>query len=191
MYWVDQQHKEDKMIEKRNRTYTEKTTSIEQDIEVTQKGIISFVPVSGRVFGIPTTIEDVRFLSLMPMSAVTANALGASQSEGWYCDLTLHYASGVSAAFASIASTTLQAEVGRRVRVSATDLSLYVAAASLAVGGASNAVVIASSSAWKLDTRFASNAQRYLLVTTPNSASVSFKTKKQTLAYEVKGYLLG
>jgi hypothetical protein len=177
------------MIENRNRTYTEKTTSVEQDIEVTQKGIITFVPVSGKVFGIPTTIEDVRFLSLMPMSAVTAESFGGSLAESWYCDLSLHYASGVSTAFASIASGTLLSEVGRRVRISATDLSLYLANASLAVGGASNAVVIASSSAWKLDTRFASNAKRYLMVTIGNSASVHFKTKKQTLAYEVKGYL--
>lgn len=178
------------MIENRNRTYTEKTTSIDQGIEVTQKGIISFVPVSGRVFGIPTTIEDVRFLSLMPMSAITANALGASQSEGWYCDLTLHYASGVSAAFASIASAIAEAEVGRRIRISATDLSLYVGQAARASDSASNTAVIASTAVWKLDTRFASNAQRYLLVNVPNSASISFITKKQTLAYEVKGYLL-
>lgn len=176
------------MIEKTNRTYTEKTTSIDQDIELTQKGIITFVPVSGRVFGIPTTIKDPRLLSLMPMSAITSNALGASLAQGWYCDLSLHYASGVSAAFASIASTTLESEVGRRVRISKTALDLYVAGASLAAGGASNAVVIASSSAWKADQRFADNAKKFLLVTIANSASVSFKTKKQTLAFEVKGY---
>ena len=176
------------MIEKTARTYTEKTTSIDQDIELSQKGIITFVPVSGRVFGIPTTIQDPRLLHLMPMSAITSNALGASLAQGWFCDLTLHYATGVSAAFASIASNTLNSEVGRRVRISATALDLYVAGASLAVGGASNAVVIASSSAWKKDQRFTSNPKKFLLVTVANSASISFKTKKQTLAYEVRGY---
>ena len=176
------------MIEKRNRTYTEKTTSIDQEIELTQKGIITFVPASGRVFGIPTTIPDPRFLSLMPISSITAEALGASLAQGWFCDLSLHYASGVSAAFASIASGVLNSEIGRRLRISKTALDLYVAQASMAAGSASNTVVIASTSLWKAEDRFQDNPQKFLLVTIANSASVHFKTKKQSLAYLVTGY---
>ena len=176
------------MIERVNRTYTEKTTSIDQDIELSQKGIISFAPGSGRVIGIPTMIKDPRLLILQPMSAITSNALGASLAQGWYCDLTLHYASAVSAAFASLASGVLLSEIGRRIRISSASLDLYVANASMASNSASNTVVIASDSLWKKVERYSGNAKRFLVVTIANSASVSFKTKKQTLAYEVRGY---
>lgn len=174
-------------IDKVVRTFSEKATSVESPIEVTQKGIITFVPVSGRVFGIPTTIEDPRFLSLMAMSAITSNCLGASKAESWYCDLALYKASDVSAAFGSIASNTLKSEVGRRIRIKSASLDLFVALASMAASYASK-TRLASTAYWKEDLRFANNAQKFLKVTIANSASVSFKTKKQTLAYEVKGY---
>lgn len=181
------------MIEKAKRTITNKTTDIDEDIELSQKGIISFVPMAstGLIIGIPTTIKDPRMLTILPMNANTTGAMNANAAGSgspWYCDLTLHYASAISRAFGSIASTVLEAEVGRRVRISSTDLSLYVANCSLAAGGASNAVVIASESAWKLDPRFASNAKKYLLVTVTKYASALFHAKKQLLAYEVKGY---
>jgi hypothetical protein len=180
-------------IEKRNRVYTEQSTSINQDIMKSQKGIISFVPgaTTGLIIGIPTTIEDPRMLTLLPMSAVTAGALNANAAGSgspWYCDLTLHHASAVSRAFASVASTVLASEIGKRIRISVTDLSLYIAQASLAVGGASNTVVIASESAWKLDPRFASNAKKYLRVYVNLYASALLHSKKQVLAYEVQGY---
>lgn len=175
------------MIENQRRTISEKATSVQDTPEVTQKGIITFVPVSGLVFGIPTTIEDPRFLDLMPMSAVTANALGASKAESWYCDLALYKASDVSKAFGSIASTVLNSEVGRRVRINSTSLDMYVALASMAVGYASD-TPLASTAYWKPNHIYADNAQKFLKVTIANSASVSFKTKKQTLAYKVTGY---
>lgn len=174
-------------IDKVVRTISEKTTSVQNDVEVTQKGIITFVPVSGRVIGIPTTIEDPRFLSLMPMSAITSQALGASLAQSWYCDLALYKASDVSKCFGSIASSVLNSEVGQRVRINSASLDLYSALASMAAGYASD-TRLASTAYWKRDTRFADNAQKFLKVTIANSASVSFKTKKQTLAYVVTGY---
>lgn len=176
------------------RTISEKTTSVQDDIEVSQKGIISFVPAAatGLVFGIPTTIQNPVMLHLLPMNADTAGALGGNSSGSacpWYCDLTLHHASGVSRAFASLASISYVEDIGRRIRISATDLSLYVAQASMAANYASNTVVIASSSLWKLDERFASNAKKYLMVTISKYASATnFHVKKQVLAFEVRGY---
>lgn len=173
------------------RTISEKTTSVEDPIELTQKGIITFVPTSKRIIAIPTTIQNPVFVDLMPMSEITSNALGGSKAEGWYCDLTLYKASDVSTAFGSIASNVLQSEVGRRVRMSgAVDaFHIYIAAASQTSNyGASKHSRLASTAYWKKDERFGSNAQKFLKIVPANSASANFKAKKQTLAYVVTGY---
>lgn len=175
-------------IYKKHRGLSEKTTSIEDPIEVKQRGIISFVPSKGRTFLIPTHIGNPVNLKLQAMSDVTAQALGASaKCQTWYCDLSLHYATNAaSSGFGSIASTVLLAEVSRRLRLKGS--KLYEAVASMAAGSASNAVVGASNSLWRELPEYASGTKKFLVVTMPNSASTYFKAKKQTISFEVIGY---
>lgn len=173
------------MIENAVRTYTEKTTSIDQDIELSQKGVVTLVPKAGVVLGIPTTIKDVRSLTFTPMSSITASALSAAA--GWYCDLALYKASDVYNTFASIASGILQAEIGKRLRMSS-DYKLYVALASMAATSCASNSRLASGSVFRQLTQFGTNQQKYLKVVVRNAASGSYKAKKQSFAYEVRGY---
>lgn len=175
-------------IYKKHRALSEKTTSIEDPIEIVQRGVISFVPSKGAAFLIPTQIQNPVLVRVMARGATTAQALGASaKCQSWYCDLSLHYAThAASSGFGSIASNVIAAEIGNRLRLKGS--KLYVAVASMAAGSASNAVVGASGSLWRELPEFASGAKKYLVVNMPNSASTYFKAKKIRLSYEVVGY---
>lgn len=175
-------------IYRKHRSLSEKTTSIEDPIEVVQRGVISFVPTKGTSFLIPTQIENPVMVKIQGRAATTAQALGASaKCQSWYCDLSLHYATNAaSSGFGSIASNVLLSEVGKRLRLKGS--KLYVAVASMAAGSASNAVVGASNSLWRELPEFASGAKKYLVVNVPNSASTYFKAKKTHISYEVVGY---
>ena len=175
-------------IYKKHRSLSEKTTSIEDPIEIVQRGVISFVPSKGRTFLIPTQIKNPVMVKLSAIGATTAQAFGASsKAETWRCDLSLHYATNAaSSAFGSIASNVLLSEIGNRLRLKGS--KLYVAVASMAANSASNAVVGASNSLWRELPEFASDEKKFLVVTMPNSASTYFKAKKQKLSFEVVGY---
>lgn len=175
-------------IYRKHRVFSEKLTSIEDPIAVVQRGVITFVPSKGTSFLIPTQIANPVNLKLQAMSAVTAQALGASaKAQTWYSDLSLHYATNAaSSGFGSIASTVLLAEIGKRLRLVGS--KLHVALASMAVGYASNTPVLASDSLWRELPEFASGGKNFLVVNVPNSASSYFKAKKQSISYEVVGY---
>lgn len=175
-------------IYKKHKVFSEKLTSIEDPIAVVQRGVISFVPSKGKSFLIPTFIDNPVNLKLQALSVSTANALHGSIAQGWYCDLKLYHATNAaSSGFGSLASNVLIEEIGRRIRL--VNGKLYVATASMAAGSASNSgVTSTASTSWRKLTEWSSNAQRYLVVNTPNSASVWFKTVKQKLAFEVIGY---
>ena len=176
-------------IENKYRVMTEKTTSIEDPIELSQKGIIQFVPSKGNKILIPCLIPNPMILNIMPMTQLTRKALsGASNASagGWSCDLTLHHATAASSAFGSIASTVLEADKNDRIRLSPTGI-LYQSKASMAANSCSNAA-LTNATNWKPLPQYGTNAKRYLVVDLHNSASLTFKAKKQKLAYEVRGY---
>ena len=175
-------------IYKKQRSLSEKTTSIEEPIELVQRGVISFVPSKGTSFLIPTQIKNPVMVSIMARGATTAQALGASvKCQSWYCDLSLHYATNAaSSGFGSIASNVLISEIGTRLRLKGS--KLYVAVASMAAGSASNAVVGASNSLWRELPEFASGEKKYLVVNVLGSASTYFKVKKTKISFEVIGY---
>jgi hypothetical protein len=175
-------------IEKVCRTITEKTTSVEQPIELTQKGIIQFVPKSGKVLGIPCLIPNPKVLTLIPMTLITAQSLSASGlGGGWYSDLSLHYATAVSNCFLDVASTVLEADKYDRIRMKS-NYTLYQTLASMAATSASYATNFNQASLYKQLPEYGTNAKKYLVVNVANSASALFKVKKQKLAYEIRGY---
>lgn len=169
------------MIEKAIRTFSEKNTSVETDIEVSQKGIIAFAPTSSNIIGIPTTIDNPVILHLQPLSSITMAAL-----QSWYCDLKLYQAASVFTAFASLASASTDEEIGARLRMDASTKSLFVARKSLTTSEVLDNK-LSDTTLWKKDDRFLNNAKKYLKVVA-NAGSASLKTKKQFLAYEVRGY---
>lgn len=173
------------------RTISEKTTSTDQGIEVTQKGTIVTVPsrVYSRGLLIPTNIEDVRLLTLTPMNATAALAFSwASGTDGgWFCDLKKVPASRIGAsAFSSRANIIPLSEVGLR-HVMSNDWKLYTAIASMSAASA-NGKQFTYTNLWRREIEFGSNATAYLNVRPCNSVSkhVNYHTFK--FAYEVKGY---
>lgn len=177
-------------VYKKERVYSETGTSIDQGIPVMQKGVISYVPLSGTTIGIPCQIPNPTMLRLMPMTDLTADTLGASHVMGrWYSDLTLNKASDVYTCFASIASAVSNSlyEVGRRLRMSST-YKLYVANAAMNATYAASNTLLASKSYWSQLEDYGTNQKLFLKVVTHATASGNFKAKRQMLAYEITGY---
>lgn len=179
-------------IYKKHRALSEKTTSVQDPIEVVQRGVISFVrSANGGRFVIPTNITgNIVALNLTPLSRLTAKALSASSVlNGWYCDYTLHYATDGLKVFGSVASTVTPAEIGYRLRMS-TDYKLYVAMASMAATTAASNSRLASNSLFRQLVDFGTNQQRYLIVEAGALAGSAASTigKKLKLSYEVVGY---
>jgi len=175
-------------IYRKHRALSEKTTSIEDPIEVVQRGVITFVPSKGRTFFIPTQITNPVSLRIFPMHATSAQAFVDSSAGGmtWYSNLKLHYATNAaSSGFGSIASNVLLEEVGKRIRLY--NGKLHVATASCYATSAENTELSALTT-WRKLEEFGSNAQKYLVVTMPNIASAYFVAKKQWINYEVVGY---
>lgn len=178
-------------IYRKHRALSEKTTSIEDPIEVVQRGIISFVPSKAcGAFLVPTQITNPVGLRITPMSSMTAQALNCGSVGGTHIwsDLTLYYATAAaSSCFGSLASLVTPAEIGRRLRIY--NGHLYVATASLAATSAENTELSTTASIyWRKLDEFGSNAKKYLKVVVPNTSSAYFIKKKQLLAFEVVGY---
>ena len=181
-------------IYKKHRTLSEKTTSIEDPIEIKQSGVIQFAPAdSAAGFLIPTTVTNVVGLRINGLSAVTNYILGASgaaakKTAGWWSDLTLHYAThAASLAFGSMASAVAPTAVGKRLKMH--NGKLYTALASLAEGSCSTTGFVTSlaSGNWRQLEEFGSNAQKYLVVTLGNGVTL-FASVRHDIAYEVIGY---
>ena len=83
------------MIEKVARTLSEKATSVEQEIELSQKGIVGIGLKSGVIcLIVPTNIPNPKILTLTPLNAGTATLL----KHGWHCDFVLKSATEASMA---------------------------------------------------------------------------------------------
>jgi len=178
------------MIGKVERTVTETGTTLDQNIELSQKG--EFVIVSSltsKLFAIPCNIPNPETLNLYPVEADAAEALRASDgSVPWYTDFVLHWATGASLTYGSIASNVNLAEVGHRLRMDTASYSLFVATASAYATGAASNTRLASKSFWRKVDGYASNQRKYLLVNIANIASESYQATKLRFKYEVKGY---
>ena len=182
-------------IYRKHRSLSEKTTSIEDPIEVVQRGVIEFAPAAAAVsFLIPTQIENPVSLKLQAMNAQAAYLLGASNAAGakagkWHSDLALYYATNAgSLAFGSCASTA--SFVGRRLKMHSG--KLYVNTATLAAGSCSTAgfvTALASGGRWRQLAEFGSNAKKYLVVTPGNGVVTAMVAgMKARISYEVIGY---
>ena len=78
------------MIEKSIRTYSEKTTSVDQLIEKSQKGIASErLKGAKKTLIIPTMLENPKSIIITPLDVNGA----AIVSRGWYSDMVLYKAS--------------------------------------------------------------------------------------------------
>lgn len=176
------------MIRKVERTVTETGTTINQDVELSQKGHIQTVVLSGKIFAIPTTIPNPTNLSLLALNSDAAIALGASGGiAGVYSDLVLHFATGASLSFASIASDVDDADIGLRIRMT-NAYKLFVAKGTGGTASAASDSLIVEGDFWRELTEFGTNQKKYLLVNIANSASAGLKTVKCNFAYEVRGY---
>jgi len=83
------------MIEKVARTLSEKATSVEQEIELSQKGIVAIgLKKQAVCLVVPTNISSPRTLTLTPLNAVAATLL----KHGWHCDFVLKSATEASLA---------------------------------------------------------------------------------------------
>jgi len=182
-------------IYKKHRVFSEKLTSIEDPIAIVQRGVVTFGATSGQAFLIPTQIANPVNLKITPMCANTAQALtggggAASIARNWYSNLLLYHATNAaSLAFGSCGSIASIVQIGNRIKMH--DAKLYVTTASLGAGSCSTTgfvTALASGDRWRQLEEFGSNAQKYLVVNIPESASGYFGGKLQKLAYEVIGY---
>lgn len=174
-------------IYKKHKVFSEKLTSIEDPIAVVQRGVISFAPSAGRTFLIPTKIENVVALNITAGNDQSGTAL-----RGYSFDFQKHYATAAGASnaiagFGALASLSNLSEVGIRLRMSRA-YKLYVANASMASTTIASNSMLASRSLFTELEGFNDGGKNYLLVTIDNSASASWKTKKQKIGYEVIGY---
>ena len=176
-------------IKKVYRTISEKTTSVEDPIELTQKGKVSLTTVSAYL-PIPTTIEEVYSVKILPLSASARKLLyGGSVAQGgrtgFYCDLVKYNANSVSTALkytvAANASTIANESIAMKSN------ALYLAERATVTAATATAGVGASESLWKKVKFFGSNAAdtNYLKVML-NSTSYAQSTCR--FSYEVKGY---
>jgi len=177
------------MIQKAYRTITEKTTSVEDPIELSQKGIVNLTTVSAYL-PIPTTIENVYSVVLTPLSASARKAVfGGSVAQGgrtgYYSDLVKYNANSVSTALKYTVAANASTIAGESIAMKSN--ALYLAERATISAATATAGVGASESLWKKISHFGSNANdtNYLKVML-NSTSYAQSTCR--FAYEVKGY---
>lgn len=193
-------------LDKRFRTYTEKTTSIEQPIEVVQYGrFVTRISSSGAgtlALILPTTVPNVKSLKLTPLTA------SASRVKDYYCDLNLYTASHplVSSALSrnrttgtnNIGASDIDETVFSFDKQTTNSKWLYesqkAAKATLLANyhpaGGSGAQASAGTY-WKKNLTIASNGKNYLKVLIKNTASAGASKvmlRKCIFAYEVRGY---
>lgn len=189
-------------LEKKFRTYTEKTTSIDQPIEVVQYGrFVTRISSSGEgtlAVILPTTIPNVKSVQLFPL-----NSSGAGFKQT-YCDLKLYNASH------SLVKTALSKKrnIVQHTAVSNIDETAFIivngklyesqkptawsALQNYSATGASYAQASATT-IWQRNLTIASNGKNYLKVLGKPLLSKTSIASLQTLgnaqfSYEVRGY---
>jgi hypothetical protein len=178
------------MIEKSMRTFSEKTTSVEHDIERSQKGIVRQTirtARGGRVIVIPTIIKNPKVLTITPLN--NKAAIQFHNAGGWFSDLNLYHASNASVSLSLIRSATTTSVANIRLADSLVlyNRDLYIAVGAVtATQSASASLITGSKSLFKKLDEFSDNAKAFLKVT-GRSASAGSNTNVY-FAYEVRGY---
>ena len=179
-------------IQKAYRTISEKLTSVEDPIEVTQKGKVSFKSISAYL-PVPTTIQNVWSVKLLPMNASAAlvlhggSAAGISpKKSGWHCDLVKYKANDVSTVLKFTQAANFASAPVETIALNGAVLYQFLREVGTAAT-ATGAVGAASASIVKKVAGFSSNANalNFLKVTL---RGVSFAATNCKVAYEVKGY---
>lgn len=174
------------MIEKTMRTFSEKATSIEYDIEKSQKGVIAFKHYRSKKFlVIPTSIKFPKVVNLTALNPVGCRAL----TNGFYAsngELTVRRATNgdVSTAL-NYSATSARLE---QDHVFLYGRNLYVAMTAItATSGysASPSLITGSSSLFKKVEQFENNGKNYIVLVTRASTATPAGGK---VAYEVRGY---
>lgn len=176
-------------IKKMYRVISEKNTSVEDPIEVTQKGIVALTTVSAYL-PIPTNIEVPYSVQITPLSASARKAVyGGSVAQGgrtgFYCNFTKYNANSVSTALKYTVAANASTIAGESIAMKSN--ALYQAVRATVTAATATAGVGASESLWTKVKFFGSNANdtNYLKVML-NSTSYAQSTCR--FAYEVKGY---
>lgn len=189
------------MIDKRFRTYTEKTTSVEQPIEVVQYGVIqqyspAYASAAIESVVVPTTVPNVKSVTITPLNASAARWM---TKKGVYFEKNM-YTALLKKKYASnlYVSRTLKSAtgagpgrvvlVGRNLNVFASNLAASTSAQALAYvrTGSKQAEGVSLGLAYHLN-EFGSNQQNYLLGFVVSAASGAL-AKFYDFAYEVRGY---
>lgn len=168
------------------RTFSEKTTSVEYDIEKSQKGVIAFKHYRSKKFlVIPTSIENPKVVNLTPLNLVACRVL----TNGFYASngvLTPRLATNgdVSTAL-NYSATAARLE---QDHIFLYGRNLYIAKTAItATSGysASPSLITASNSLFEKVTHIGSNAKKYIVLVTRASTATPTGGK---VAFEVRGY---
>lgn len=179
-------------IEKTVRTITDKTTTVEDKIELSQKGEVSSVYIAGRAAGvlaIPTNIPNPHTVTLVPKNKLTGKVL-----QRWYCDYNLYPVTEATLAkLLALASTATVGSLASDVDdvMVSYNGKLYVGTDS-GVGSSqlgSPSLVVGSSSLFKQVPWIASGESKLLKLIFHSVATVASLSKADLkFKYEVKGY---
>jgi hypothetical protein len=174
------------MIEKTMRTFSEKTTSVEHDIEKSQKGVIAFKHYRSKKFlVIPTSIEFPKLVNLTPLNLVGCRVLtnGFYGSNG---NIEVRRATNADVSTALNYSAT-----GARLEQDHVFLhgrNLYIAVTAITATSAYSAspsLITGSPALFKKVETIASNGKNYIVLVTRASTATPTGGK---VAYEVRGY---
>ena len=173
------------------RTITEKTTSVEDPIELSQKGTVSVVHISGRapgVLAVPTNIPKPKSVTLIPMNSLTAKVL-----QRWYCNYNLYPVTEAtmakllakSATAASLASGLTDVLVSYNGKLYISDSTTTIGSSQLA----SASLITASDSLFKKVPWIASAEAKLLAINFQGIATIASLSKAELrYSYEVRGY---
>lgn len=173
------------MLEKARRTLSEKTTSVEYPIELTQKGEVSQVIKRGvAALIIPTNIENPKLLKITPLTDHASRVL----RDGWYCNMQKYYASNSSVSSLLTNSATKSASLYpfAQEALSLYNRQLYTAKTYVTSSNAASDSLYASDSLWKKESRYATDAPNFLIVTT-NASKATWGNSVTSAASAAEG----
>lgn len=183
-------------IEKVCRTITEKTTSVEQPIELTQKGKIKVTYLSTRnacVLPVPTSIKNPKSLVIIPHTLKTSKIFNQGR---WITDFVLYSATEASLSRLLIAPATntvlasLASGSANGDMLITYDGKLYIAPSAGVASSAftSGATIKTAGTLIQVPFSSATNAKCMLKITYAPATVASFTKEILSYSYEVRGY---
>lgn len=181
-------------IEKKYRVITEKTTSVEDPIELVQKGTVKAKRIAARaavVLAIPTSIENPKTLTIVPLNIPTGKAI-----QRYHCDMIRYSATNASiaklldpSATTAVVASFGSADTNADLMITY-DGKLYIVGAN---GCASSVIktltgIKTSTAISKVPFITATNSKGILKVVFPTATAASLNTTFFSYSYEVRGY---